>query len=595
MPYAAFPIYDPKTGLYLAKEPWLSPPDAFEKFLNAQIYQGKIRKRRGISHFGEIVHQVRGEAIGARGSTHYTGTLANAPIRAGDPSEHFKFTDGTQVITDNGDGTLGGDGTGTINYDTGEYDITFNAATTGDVTADYEYKPGLPVMGIDVYYGSQGSATLLAWDTKRCCQYFPLQNKFHDIVEQDLWSGDDKQYFWTECWKDKMFVTNNYDQVKVFDGTSFADLNADIDGDGNNDVDTCLMLFAYKDHLVMLHTRENGNLYPQRARWSAAGLWDDWTNDGYVDAPTLDWIVAADFLGDDLVVFFERSIWKLRYTGDPDLPFVWQKIADTEGAYATFSTITFSDEVICLGPTGLVTTDGMNADTVGADKVPDIALTFDQENYDICYAAVVEENREALISYPQAGSTQKDHILSLNYAENTWAVYDLSLNVIGYWDEESDPIVDDIDAIVDDLDICCDDKTLQAGYPTTLGGLYTGEIVELNSGGSDLGEPIALEIKTARWNPFWKEGRKARLGKVEFLVDMDPDIVLTVEFYKDFEDTPYKTVDITGFEGSGEKTWVSVFSGEVAEFHSLKIKNNQPYTFNIHAIVPYFKPAGVIK
>lgn len=50
------------------------------------------------------------------------------------------FTDGTETFTDNGDGTLTGSagGTGTINYTTGAYAITFAASAT-TVTATYQW------------------------------------------------------------------------------------------------------------------------------------------------------------------------------------------------------------------------------------------------------------------------------------------------------------------------------------------------------------------------------------------------------------------------------------------------------------------------
>lgn len=82
------------------------------------------------------------EAIGALGATVYTGTLA---FKAGDAQRtcfEVTFTDGTELFTDNLDGTLTGDqgGTGTINYTTGAYDITFAATTTVAVTADYRWE-----------------------------------------------------------------------------------------------------------------------------------------------------------------------------------------------------------------------------------------------------------------------------------------------------------------------------------------------------------------------------------------------------------------------------------------------------------------------
>lgn len=85
---------------------------------------------------------VSNENLGASGSTNYTGTLA---FKAGGSTRTcfgLEITDGTETFTDNFDGTLTGDmgGTGTINYMTGAYDITFAATTGGNVEADYQWE-----------------------------------------------------------------------------------------------------------------------------------------------------------------------------------------------------------------------------------------------------------------------------------------------------------------------------------------------------------------------------------------------------------------------------------------------------------------------
>ena len=86
---------------------------------------------------------VTAEAIGALGSITYTGTLG---FKAGGTRRTcfaITFAEvGGESFTDNFDGTLTGDagGTGTINYATGVYSVTFNAITTGAVTSTYQWE-----------------------------------------------------------------------------------------------------------------------------------------------------------------------------------------------------------------------------------------------------------------------------------------------------------------------------------------------------------------------------------------------------------------------------------------------------------------------
>jgi hypothetical protein len=89
---------------------------------------------------------VTNEAIGVLGSKTYTGTLA---FKAGGAKRNCFGTSfeatvvaGTETFTDNFNGTLTSNlgGTGTINYITGAYSITFSANTTGAVTSDYQWE-----------------------------------------------------------------------------------------------------------------------------------------------------------------------------------------------------------------------------------------------------------------------------------------------------------------------------------------------------------------------------------------------------------------------------------------------------------------------
>ena len=89
---------------------------------------------------------VTAEAIGALGSTTYSGTLA---FKAGDAKRtcmYVSFTAttaaGTELFIDDRNGSLSSaaGGTGTINYATGAYSITFSQITTGAVTSDYYWE-----------------------------------------------------------------------------------------------------------------------------------------------------------------------------------------------------------------------------------------------------------------------------------------------------------------------------------------------------------------------------------------------------------------------------------------------------------------------
>jgi hypothetical protein len=613
MAYKSFPIYDYKSGLVLEKQPWLIPKDALQTLRNAYIAQGVLKKRKGYELWGRMIHVVTEEPLGTTVdlTLTYSGTLLHAPLRnrVGDMNLTIFTSGDPETFTDNGDGTLSGTegGYGTINYATGAWQVTYgaNPGNGRQITAAYYWHPDSRIMGIYNFYRQDGSSQLLFFNMVRANRYDVANDKLV-IVEHstkgigDVWTGSTSDFFWTENWKDRLFIVNNKDQIQVYDGTNLADFVIDYTGGTTNKVNTCLMIFAYKGRLIILNSTEEGASYPQRARWSAAGTYEDWneaTGGGYNDADTLDRIVTADYIGDDLIVFFERSVWALKYTGDSYLPFRWEQVAGTEGAYATFSVIPFSDELIALGPVRFVGTDGLNTYTVD-DKIPDYALTVDQQKLSFVYGAVLEEIRQAWWLYPPPGADISKEALVLQYEDNSWSVFDTPFSCLGYWEELVTYTWETINKTWEEIGITWNElNQFSAGYPMTLGGGKTGEIYILNRGGTDDGASISLDIQYGWWNPFIEQAQKARLGWVDLFVTQNPDAYVTIEFYMNHESTPYRTetISLKGLAGA-EKVWVRVYANAVADSHSLRIHHasvNQPV--EIHAVVPHFKPAGPIR
>ena len=101
-----------------------------------KLYDPKRGPERSFNLTSETVEkEYRHTANGVLNS--FNGTLDYIPIRSGT----VEITDGTQRLVDQGDGTLAGDGTGTINYATGAYTITFAAPPEASIQIDatYEY------------------------------------------------------------------------------------------------------------------------------------------------------------------------------------------------------------------------------------------------------------------------------------------------------------------------------------------------------------------------------------------------------------------------------------------------------------------------
>lgn len=598
--YQPFLIANIAHGLELGLQPWLLPTDAFAELQNAYLLRGVLYKRNGYEAFGRLVHQAIHEVLGVGNNTNKTfaGTLAHFPLRISD----IAITDGVEIFTDaDGDGVLTGaaGGTGTINYGTGAYSVTFHTAPGAavNVLATYHWFPNLPCMGMWNFTNSSGGQDFLAFTTKRVNRFDVAAQRFKDISGVDVFTGDDNEFFWMANWLNRGFIVNGKNQLQIYDGASVAPLVIDLDVplDAVNNVNSCLLVFPYKDRIVLLRTVEDGATYAQRARWSPVGKYTDFEPTAYVDAPTHEWIMGAAWIRNNLVVWFERSIWALLYTGDVRLPFRWSRIASNEGLVSKMALADFSDENLGMGPTHLVGTDGQTTYNVD-DRIPNLILSMNQEKLDYCSLAVLEELGQMWLLYTSLASDLPDKVLVLNYEEKSFSIFTLPMFAFGYFDNQADLTWDDIDLTWDEIEYAWDERSMQAGYPMLLGGDYQGYVWKLNIGGSDNGAAIQFAAKTGRINPFVKQGKKARLGWVDFLVDRDPSIELSVEYLINHESAAWMTDVFTCDDGSeDEKIWVRSYVGCEAEFHQIRIYNNQAgQTPVIHAIMPWFCPGGSV-
>jgi len=158
----AFTLINGEDGFYLINN--ANPDSAIDLYDSTKNFKGFIIVDRGrcllwnrdndkTGLYGSwidaqnstVYTSVSGESLGSSGSTHYTGILAfkgSTKRNCFNVSISASISGGTETFTDDYNGNLTSDkgGTGTINYATGAYDITFNNTTTSGPTADYQWQ-----------------------------------------------------------------------------------------------------------------------------------------------------------------------------------------------------------------------------------------------------------------------------------------------------------------------------------------------------------------------------------------------------------------------------------------------------------------------
>lgn len=168
---------------------------------------------------------ISAEAVGISGSTTYSVTLAHGQLFG------LVVTDGTQILRDDKNGNLTGDGTGTINYATGELSVTFNATTTGAVTADYLYED--PVTGglADFTYSASrlaGEGNIQRQDStgSKSMNVLNFNNRFYTLQNKGSWvvSIDIDDVKWNnEIYRSSIGIPTTEASVITADGIVFID------------------------------------------------------------------------------------------------------------------------------------------------------------------------------------------------------------------------------------------------------------------------------------------------------------------------------------------------------------------------------------
>ncbi len=483
MAQQTFLIAPIEEGLINRTEPWLIPNNAFAKLENAYVWRGKIRKKSGYTFLGRLhlTPEVLPEDLGVTSNLNiFTATLANVPISPGTVVINVA-TIPALIFTDNGNGTLTSPTTdinyGTIDYENGTFILNFSPTVplgTSVKATSYRYLNRSPVMGLSQYEtGRINSEDLIAFDQDFSYKWNSTTQQFDQIVDLiGNWTSTNSDFFWTHnyftdalqnelLWTvnnipDTIVGPNTFNGIKYYNGSSWIQIVPQLDSGATRFLRTALILIAYKDRLIALNTQEGPATpaspinYPNRARWSQNGTplnaANSWLDDvvgkgGYIDAPTIQKIVSAEFIKDKLVVFFERSTWTLTYTGNEILPFVWVKINTELGAESTFSPVPFDRGIFAVGDKGIISTDSVNVARID-QQIPDEVYNIHNENDGPKRVQGIRDFNNQLVfwTFPSddANGTFPDRLLVYNYIENSYAYFRDSFTTLGRYQRQSD-------------------------------------------------------------------------------------------------------------------------------------------------------------
>jgi len=316
-------------------------------------------------------------------------------------------------------------------------------------------------------------------------------------------------------WEETKSATNAGDGIRWYDGTGWVNFSPALSATFAtgptypNLLQGGLLLFAYKGRLVVLSTWEGppgtpATNYQQRARWSQNGtvfygsvfpqgkitstLGSAWYTSsgfgGFTDAPTGESIVSAEFIKDTLVVYFERSTYKLVYTANSAFPFAWQKINTEIGCESTWSVVPFDKEILSIGPNGIYACDSVNIIRVD-QKIPDTVFNFGNASSGTARVNGIRDfySQFAYWSFVDPTSSTSvfpNSILAYNYIDQSFATFGGSYTCFGHYQAVTNRTWGNTAIAWDAMDTTWSSASLQTEFPFVVAGNQQGFVVELN-------------------------------------------------------------------------------------------------------------------
>jgi hypothetical protein len=149
--------------------------------------------------------------------------------------------------------------------------------------------------------------------------------------------------------------------------------------------------------------------------WDVADFNDVSRDDGQT-------IIAIKTLADRLVIFKERSIYLAFYTGDPDIPFTFQKSNSSVGCIAQHSVQEVENGLVFLATDGLYFFDGNNSSKI-TDRITTTLLSYNTTQFAQAYSAYQHDKNRYWLSIPGEASSTNSKVIVWDSFNNALSIY----------------------------------------------------------------------------------------------------------------------------------------------------------------------------
>lgn len=544
-----------------------------------------------------------------------------------------------------------------------------NMIASGTATAGNIY---LPIVGTRTFIQSnqQGVEQLVVFTPKQAFQFNTTTQVFDNISFVNpggaavLWGGTKDDFFYSSNYFTVMFATNNIwattDQpvgIRFYNGSLTAGwqdfqppllANAPV-----TYLNSALLILPHKGFLIALNTIEGGAVpnaadtnFFNRARWCQLGTpfykaggppsqtfdANAWVTDipgkgGFTDADTSEKIVTAAIIQDTLIVGFQFSTWRLRFTGNYIQPFIWERIDTQFGSEATFSAIPFDNQLLMISRRGIVGATFNNVDRIDME-IPDQIEQFEQStittgipttrnNNALVRSHGIRDFEKRLVYWLYAESEENlqtpNKILCFNYIDNTWSTFTQPFTTLGRftvsvdstWQTWTSPWLGDTATWQVGAE--------QQGTPITVAGDVKSQVWQImnDSYSTDNGVSFDFTITTGWVNPYFQGGKRCKLAFYDIYMTTTDTGEITLENFIDDDDSDpilvrnvYTNDQALSTNPTKQVKYIRVFLGATARNHQIRLTMTTqqvddtqigPSDFELQGVLFHTREEGRIK
>jgi hypothetical protein len=216
-----------------------------------------------------------------------------------------------------------------------------------------------------------------------------------------------------------LLVTNNYDPPFIWTGTGDATAMT-----VPPNLTRAKFVTQYENYCILANVYVDGVAYPSRWYWSTINTIDTWAGADWIASSQNDGqqITGCSRLGDALVIFKERKIFKYIFTGDRDVPFVGIQTASSVGCVAPWSIQEVDNGLVFLSYDGLYFFDGNNSFKLSY-RINRTFIGLNRAKFTNAVSCVQKDKNKYMIAVTTSGQAENDKVIVWDYFNNAFSIY----------------------------------------------------------------------------------------------------------------------------------------------------------------------------